>query len=248
VRLTFDFLRRRRKDATLDENAFHIEDRGDEKVLRYGSITYSKVKSRGIYTGQYWDYFIPAAYAFPNPRILIIGFGGGTTAFQLSTLLRENAVIDAIDMSSRAVELSKNMIPRSSANIMIGDGAEHVRNSNGRYDLAILDAYVSSHIPRQFLRSEFVDDAHRALSQDGIMVINYAVSFMGIAEFWNYVKMLKRRFRVYRVDASPSEDNAILICSKSLEKEEILKGINQRLVENEDTSALLRNYRRMKLL
>jgi spermidine synthase len=247
VKLMFDFLRRK-KEVALDESAFHIEDRGYEKVLKYGSITYSKVKGEGIYTGEYWDYFIPAAYVFPSPRILIIGFGGGTIAFQLSVLLRESATIDAIEMSSRAVELSKGMIPHSSANLIVGDGAEYVRTSNNKYDLAILDAYVSSRIPEQFLRSEFVDNAYKTLSRDGIMTINYAMKFMGTFKFWSYVKILKKRFHVYKINTALFEGNLILICSKSLEKEGMLERIGQRVVENEDNSALLRSYREMKLL
>ena len=104
-----DLLTQRKKNDVNNESEFRVEDRGYEKILKYGDITYSKIRGGGIYTQEYWDYFIPAAYAFPNPKILLIGLGGGTVAFQLTSLLQNRLEFDAVETSRKAVELSKSL-------------------------------------------------------------------------------------------------------------------------------------------
>ncbi len=230
------------------DEGFRIEDRGYERVLKYDGITYSKLRGRGIYTGEYWDYFLPVAYAFATPSILLIGLGGGTIAFQLSRLMSERLRLDVVELSQRAVDLSRRFAPAIKANVMVGDGAEYVAATGKRYDAILLDAYTSSQIPEQFLQKKFVDDAYNALSDDGVLAINYAMGMMGILRFAEYTKKLKERFRVYKVNTAVFEGNVILVCSKRLGKEELLDRIRARMPGSSDNEFLARNYSRMDRL
>ncbi len=242
----FDFLRRRNKKQVEDEQQFRIEDRGYERLFKYGNITYSKLKWSGVYTREYWDYFIPVAYTTPTPKVLLIGLGGGTVAFQLTSLLKDKVDCDAIELSKRAVELSQKFIPRTKINVMLGEGSTYIETTNKKYDAIILDAYTSNKIPEQFLTKQFVENAHRALAHEGILAINYAMGLMGIKTYRQYVSKLKEKFHVYKVNTAMFEGNVIIICSKSLLKEDILTKIAENMQRNEDNAFLFENYNAMQ--
>jgi spermidine synthase len=247
--MSFLDLLKRKKDAEVEnEQQFSVEDRGFEKLFKYGNITYSKIRHGTVYTREYWDYFLPTAYAYPKPRVLLIGLAGGTVVFQLSALLQERLDLDVVELSRRAVELSQKFIPETKANIMIGEGADYVNTTNKKYDAIMLDAYTSSKIPEQFLTRRFIDDAYRALTGDGVLAINYAMSLMGILKFYEYVAKLKERFRVYKINTAVFEGNVIILCSKRLGKGEFLDRIMERMKETEENVLLLRNYKNMEEL
>ncbi|MDE1855509.1 MAG: methyltransferase [Candidatus Micrarchaeota archaeon] len=244
-----DLLRLRKKRGQKpDDSGFSIEERGYEKVLKYEGITYSKLKDKGVYTGEYWDYFIPAANIFYSPRVLLIGLGGGTIALQLGELMRNRIDLDVVELNKRSVELSHEFAPRISANIMLGEGSDYVETTNKKYDAILLDAYISSKIPGQFLERKFIENAHRALSDDGVLAINYAMNFMGVLTFRDYVHKLKERFSVFKVNTAMFEGNVILLCSKRLGKGEMLIRIAENLGLSPENEPLVRNYRSMDRL
>ena len=230
------------------EEKFRIEESGSEKVFKYGNVTYSKIKKGGLYTGEYWDYFIPIAYISKAPRLLLIGLGGGTIAFQLGALLQDAVSIDAVEISKRAVELSKDFLQGQRLNVNIGDGAEYLHSTNKKYDAIIVDAYASTRIPDQFLGEQFVEDAHGALEPDGVLAVNYAVGLMGAQKLEEYALKLRRRFHAYSVRTAITEGNVILLASKSLGKAELVERIGGRMPKTPEIEFLFRNYIEMKPL
>lgn len=244
----FEFLKRRKVPLVEDESAFSVEDHGYEKVLKYKGITYSKIKGQGIYTGEYWDYFLPLAYLSDRPNILLIGLGGGTVAFQMCALRRGSISMDVVELSKRSVELSKEFAPNTGANVMVAEGSAYVAATEKRYEVILLDAYISSQIPDQFLETGFIDNAYRALSDSGVLAINYAMNLMGVIKFNEYVRKLKQVFHVFKVNTAVFEGNVILVCSKRLDREGLLGSISQNMRRSDDNEFLFRNYSRMEEL
>lgn len=227
-------------------NTLSIVEYGDERLFKFNGITYSKLSKKSLFTHSYWDCFIPCAYVFAKPRILLIGLGGGTTAYQLETLLGDSASIDIVENSRKTVELANHFVPKQlKSRVIIDDGADYVRSIRGRYDLIILDAYYSNKIPDQFLQTDFLSNAQNALTGSGILAVNFAMTFMGSLAYTSYVSKLKRRFIVYKTTITPLDGNAILVCSKRLFKDEILKRIKERMTLNDENEFLLRNYERL---
>lgn len=233
----------------IDAGGFRVEERGDEKVLVYNGITYSKIKKNTIYTREYWDFFIPVAYAFDNPRVLLIGVGGGTVAYQLRSLLKEGVDIDAIDLSPKAIEIAKSFALPDDVNTVVGEGAEYVAKTDKRYDAIMLDAYIASSIPAQFTSPGFIGDAYRVLSDDGILAVNYAVGMMGMFRMHDFVAKLKERgFSVFTVSTAFFEGNVILVCSKIPDPDRLLERIKQRMPIADDNRFLIRSYESIKEL
>jgi spermidine synthase len=242
----FDIFRRRKE--RYDDSEFKIEDNGLEKRMKYGNITYSKLRNGTIYTHDYWDYFLPVAHLFEFPRVLMIGLGGGTVALQLRALLREKLDIEAVEISKRAVELSKEFVNDPELKITVGDGAEYVRRPGRKFNVIMLDAYVYTEIPKQFLNMQFIDDAYNALDGDGILAINYAVGMMGALRMNRYVSRLKARFRVFRVGTALFEGNLILVCSKKMGRDEMLSKLDMNMKRTGENEHLFYSYERMKEL
>ena len=233
----------------IDSRGFSVIENENEKVLVYNGITYSKIKKNSVYTREYWDFFLPIAYAFDRPKVLLIGVGGGTVAYQLVTLLKENVTVDAIDLSPKAIEIAKGFALPSSVNTMVGEGSEYVAKTSKKYDAIMVDAYISSSIPGQFTGLGFIGDAYRALSDDGILAVNYAVGMMGIFRMHDFVARLKEQgFRVFSVSTAFFEGNIILICSKVPDPGKLLDRIRQRMQASDDNMFLLRSYESMKEL
>ncbi len=233
----------------IDSGGFSVIENENEKVLVYNGITYSKIKKNSVYTREYWDFFLPVAYAFDKPKVLLIGVGGGTVAYQLVTLLKENTTIDAIDLSPRALEIAKSFALPASVNAMVGEGSEYVAKTSKRYDIIMVDAYIASSIPAQFTSAGFIGDAYKVLSDDGILAVNYAVGMMGIFRMRDFVARLKEHgFSVFSASTAFFEGNVILVCSKAPDSGKLLERIKQRMPASDDNMFLLRSYESLKEL
>jgi spermidine synthase len=239
----------KRKKDVIDDSEFSVDDRGTEVKVKYGDVTFSKICKGSIYTHDYWDYFLPTAYLFESPKVLLIGLGGGIMAIQLRALFGKKLDLEAVEISRRAIEISKEFVKDGAMRIILADGAEYVRERKGKYDVIMLDAYIFTSIPKQFLSMSFVNDAYEALAPDGVLAVNYAVGMMGQLRLNRYVSRLKTKFKVFRVGSVILEGNLILVCSKTLGREEILSRICEKMRSDEENNEhIFRSYERMKEL
>lgn len=220
------------------------------KMFKFDGFTHSIINKRSIYTHSYWDYFLPIFYAYRNPRVLMIGLGMGTTAYQLRKLFGKQVKLDIVDNNAEVVKLAR----KHSANlererIIVADGAGYVKRTGKRYDVIVLDVYEkAARIPKQFLEEKFVRSAFGALAGDGVLAVNYAMNPLGIARFGAYMKLLKKFFSVYSVKTNAIGDMQVILCSKSSGKEELVKKIRSRMRVNRANSALVKSYADMRKL
>jgi len=230
-----DSIKNRIKGNLLGEILYSKSGKHDIKVVsRYSNIImfvdgiiFSTINMESIFIEGYWDYLslLPAVYK--DPKVLLIGFGGGTIPYQISELF--NISIDAVDIDKEVVDASKYMLPKKlNTNVHIGDGFDYLKDTNKVYDLIILDAYSGYNIPSEFLDGKFIDLAYDKLSEDGILAINYI-------PIYNNVNLLKahsvREFHLYELSMSSSA-NKILILSKKLDKKEICDLIEKKSKED----------------
>ncbi|MGC8628723.1 MAG: spermidine synthase [Candidatus Micrarchaeia archaeon] len=228
-------------------NTIEVFDSGNELIFKFNGITYSKINKKAVFTHQYWDYFLPAAFAFEKPRVLLIGLGGGTVVYQLYKLFGKDVKIDVAEISAKMKEVFEKFVPEKvEASVFVGEGSEYVKHKKSTYDVILLDAYVNDKIPDQFLSYDFVNSTYAALSINGLFLTNFAMTFMGALAYEQYVSMLKTRFEVYRISAAITEGNVIILASKSIPKEELIAKIRAKMPKTSDTLPLLANYEKMK--
>ncbi len=226
-----------------EKGDFCVVKRGTRMELRSQALTvYSADDARSLYTGSYWDYLLPPAAMYPNPRVLMVGLGGGTVAKQLSTIF-QGVSIDVVESNPDVADLyRKHFLKNNPVNLVIADGAAYIASCKKSYDVIILDAFVGLRIPRQFLKDSFVGGAALLLAKDGTMVIN----FIGPgSEMRSYLRLLKTRFNVYRINP-PLLNNSILVCAKQLTRDDIASRMSKRMGGDVRQQALARAYARMK--
>lgn len=216
-----------------------------ELAVMYNGIVYSRLRKGSVFTGSYWDFLLPVGCIRRSPRVLMIGLGGGTVAYQMERLFGRRVRLDVVELDRDMVRVAKRFYPGMRARIIVGDGSAFVKGAQGRYDAIILDAYANLDIPQEFLTEEFCAAAARALKRDGVLAINYAQPLMKAGQMGGYTERLARLFRVYLVWVGGLSNNAILLCSKSLGKREMLKAINERMPKGKEAQAVLDGYKRM---
>ncbi len=220
------------------------------RMFKLDGATNSIINKKSIYTGGYWDYLIPLAYAYKNPKVLIIGLGIGTTVYQFRSLFKDKLSIDVVEIDKEVVKLARKYAPEKiRAKIIVKDGYDYVAKTGKKYDILVLDAYgKGALIPKQFFDRGFVSNASRILNAKGVMAINYAMHPSGILRFGGYKKLLRRFFRVYSIRTTSLGDTQLILCSKQMGKEELLKKAGAKIKMNAANSTLIEGYEKMRSL
>lgn len=113
----------------------------------------------------------------PHPReVLVIGGGDGGT---IREILRHPDVKRSrlVEIDDRVVAAARRFFPRLSqalddprAEVMIADGAEHVRTVRGAYDVIIIDSTDPVGPAVKLFESDFYRAVHDALTPEGLFV------------------------------------------------------------------------------
>lgn len=111
----------------------------------------------------------------PDARtIAMIGLGGGSIA-KYCHRFAPKASLRVVEVNPHVVSLrEKFAVPANSDRlaVLLGDGAEFVRSTPGRYDVLIVDAYTGSGMPSRLRTRCFYEQCREALTPGGILVVN----------------------------------------------------------------------------
>ena len=230
-----------------DENkVLTLTEGPDGLSVKFNGITYSRRNAKNIFTRSYWDYFTPLPLLFENPEILMIGLGGGTIVYQLNKLYNKKVKMDVVEIDKKMVDIAKDFIKDDikKIDIFVEDGIEFLKMNKKRYNLLFLDAYDGDKIPDEFLEESAIETMDKSLSEEGILAINYAMSFKAIVFLQNYINKLKKHFKVFLVSNPLGSGNTIILCSKIMDKKEILEKIN-RMKTSDDNFHVIKGYNNM---
>ncbi|MCL4391130.1 MAG: fused MFS/spermidine synthase [Candidatus Parvarchaeota archaeon] len=218
----------------------------DGLSVKFNGITYSRRNENKLFTGSYWDYFTPLPLLYQKSNILMIGLGGGTIVYQINRLYGKKVQMDVVEIDEKMIELAEDFIPEDikKVNLFLEDGIKFLNRNKKKYELVFLDAYDGDKIPDEFLDEKTVESINNALTEEGVLAINYAMSFKAIVFLQNYINKLKKYFKVYLVNNPLGSGNTIILCSKKMDKKEILEKVNQMKLE-EDNANVLKGYNNM---
>jgi spermidine synthase len=155
--------------------------------------------------------------------VLMIGCGAGTLGTMLARAGRQVSIVDIDPVSIR---LAKRYfkLPRSVA-CQVGDGLAFMQETQRRYDVLILDAFVGENIPAHMKDAEFFEAARRCAKRNGLVLVNVCLARRADLT----ADRIAARFRVsgwaVRILDSPgAERNAIVLAGsvKSLRQPRLL--------------------------
>ncbi|GGE61823.1 spermidine synthase [Paenalcaligenes hominis] len=127
----------------------------------------------------------PAAISHPNPRnALILGGGDGGA---LEELLKHNTIESAtlVDLDADVIEVSKTYLQRINkgaldnprAKVLVGDGAQFIRETTEKFDLILLDLTDPETPAGPLYTPAFFAECKKALAEGGAMVIHLGAPF-----------------------------------------------------------------------
>ena len=153
----------------------------------------------------------------PSPKdIGMIGLGGGSLTKYCYRYL-PGAAITVAEIDQRVIELRNQFrIPPDDERLRVlcMDGIDLVRQSDSRFDVLMVDGFDRKGQPAQLCSQSFYDDCRRALSPNGIMVVNL-LDDPGQAQI--YIDRIDRAFggKLIVIDGLDSLNKVVFACRGS---------------------------------
>lgn len=115
----------------------------------------------------------------PNPKnVLVIGGGDGGTIREV-VKHRSVETAEMVEIDGMVVDVCKKFLPEISTALInnhpklklkIGDGIQHMKEANGKYDVIIVDCSDPIGPGEGLFTHEFYQDVYKALKEDGLFV------------------------------------------------------------------------------
>jgi len=164
--------------TNLEPGKPHLEERDGILALHFGTSSIQSEMSIDAPDELVIPYTTDAmAFLLFDPApvsIGMIGLGGGSLAKYCYRYLPQ-ADITVIEIDPEVIALRNEFaIPADDARfrVLLGDGAEFVRDEIGRFDVLIADGYDAGGLPERLGSRQFYDDCYTALTGDGILAVN----------------------------------------------------------------------------
>ncbi|MFN3147005.1 MAG: polyamine aminopropyltransferase [Paracoccaceae bacterium] len=134
-------------------------------------------------------------------RVLIVGGGDGGMAREVLKH-RDVEHVTMVEIDAGVVEFSKTYLPMLSQgafddprlDLVIADGADFMRTTDGGFDVIIIDSTDPVGPGEVLFTDHFYGHAQRALAPGGILVTQNGVPFMQGAELTNTMRAFKALF------------------------------------------------------
>ena len=218
------------------------------RELVYGHTIHSMLLDSSIYTGYYWDYFLPLPALFEKPSMLLIGLGGGTIPFQIESFYG-GMKMEVVESEPKMISLSKIFLPKPlRSKVILGEGRRYLRSTKKLYDLILTDTYVGGEIPEGFLGKGFPEQAFSKLKMKGMLAINYPFSGKNLRRKAGLIRSLSKLFTVMEVKYGKSPGNAIILCSKGISPGFISNNVRQSFGRIPEAAHVAGAYARLQIL
>ena len=153
------------------------EDDGDRVLeLNEGQAIHSMIKPGSYLTGRYWDGLMVLPFAAldgPPERVAILGNAAGTAARMYGHYFPD-ARVDGVEIDPELTEIGYEYFDLGGPNLHTydADARPWLRQSDGDYDVIVVDAYRQPYIPFYLSTEEFFDLVAEKLAPGGSVVVN----------------------------------------------------------------------------
>lgn len=166
-----------------------VEDTGGVRTLWFDAAPQSSMLLVDPFEGalEYTDYFhVPFVFNQNIRRVLFIGLGGGSGPKRF-LYDYPDVQVDVVEIDPAVVEVAQEYFfvkddPR--LKIHVEDGRVFLSRSKDRYDLIVVDAYLSSaygpYIPFHLITREFFEEAREHLTVGGVLSYNVVGTILGL--------------------------------------------------------------------
>jgi spermidine synthase len=144
--------------------------------LNEGVAEHSLYRPGSYLTGDYWDGLVVLPFATLTrapERVAILGNAAGTVAREYGHFFPA-AQIDGVEIDPELSDIARRYFDMHAPHLAIHneDARPWLRQSDGGYDVIVLDAYRQPYIPFYLLTEEFFELARDRLAPGGVLVVN----------------------------------------------------------------------------
>jgi spermidine synthase len=153
------------------------EDDGERALeLNEGQAVHSLYRPDSYLTDNVWDGYLVAPWAVidePPERIAILGNAAGTTARAYGHYFPETEV-DGVEIDAKLTELGERYFDLDNPKLEVfhEDARPWLEDSEGDYDVIMVDAYRQPYIPFYLATEEFFELVRDRLAPGGVVVVN----------------------------------------------------------------------------
>jgi spermidine synthase len=153
------------------------EEDGDRALeLNEGQATHSLYRPGSYLTGDVWDGYLVLPFAGrdqPPRRLAILGNAAGTTARAYGHYFPETEV-DGVEIDAKLTELGERYFELDNPRLEVfhEDARPWLEDSEGGYDVIMVDAYRQPYIPFYLATREFFELARDRLAPGGVVIVN----------------------------------------------------------------------------
>lgn len=155
-----------------------VEDDAGTRTLELneGQAIHSMYRPGSYLTGRYWDGLIvlPFAALDRDPkRVAILGNAAGTAARMYGHYFPE-ARVDGVEIDGELTDIGRRYFDLGGPDLhtYTADARPWLRQSDGDYDVIVVDAYRQPYIPFYLATEEFFEEVRDKLAPGGVVVVN----------------------------------------------------------------------------
>jgi spermidine synthase len=177
------------------------------------------VRPVGLYTSQYWDYpAVLPAYLAPAEtlNVLVLGAATSATERQLTRFWPEiDFSFTSVEIDPAVVRVAERYFDPPRRTVVTTDARTFAAQSEGTYDLIILDAYSREiTVPFHLTTTEFFAQLRERLAPGGIIMINANASSADDLFIRSLARTLEQAIPVVSIVSVPDSCNRLLIASE----------------------------------
>jgi spermidine synthase len=153
------------------------QEDGDRALeLNEGQAVHSLYRPGSFLTGDVWDGYLVLPFAGrdePPRRLAILGNAAGTTARAYGHYFPETEV-DGVEIDAKLTELGERYFELDNPRLEVfhEDARPWLEDSDGGYDVIMVDAYRQPYIPFYLATKEFFELARDRLAPGGVVIVN----------------------------------------------------------------------------
>ncbi|MBU0670971.1 fused MFS/spermidine synthase, partial [Patescibacteria group bacterium] len=197
-----------------------INEENQIRLVTEGGFGSQSIYSKDrILTDRYYDYFnlLPVLKNIESGNALIIGLASGIVSRQYNEFYPDFE-LTGYEIDPAIIKVSREYmhLGEQDVDIVEGDGRILLQKEEKKYDLVVIDAYVSEmHIPWHLATQEFFQEVRSHTAKDGLMAMNIIDSSDDKSLLNGFLSTVKSIYPyVYSIPVEKSGNN-IIICSNS---------------------------------